>query len=133
MCKEELKHAYNPERQAGAVMESQMNNMIFAMSYVLFASIEVKSELGLEWIVMDHMRFLLDKNCNKEAFENLKSRDRLTILEGGCSFKIEDGTSKMPIAAVLHENELLYLSPGFNSESFKAKLTSRRKKRNRQS
>ena len=110
------KYAYNPEGQAISIRKSQENGDLYSFRTSI-KMVSERSEWELRWLEIDWgMIFLIDSNCDEELFYSLKGKNKLvTIVQS--DIPLEDG--RLPIAAVLHQDKILYSSPGFNIQSYK--------------
>lgn len=117
MTTEAIRHAYNPEAQAGVIMKLQEQGAILKMHHV-FRGFDIVEELGLMWVVMGGIRILVDGNCDLGAFGNLEDGTVLDVVEGRGDFYGEDGQKITPIGTILHGQNVLYCSPGFNLNAY---------------
>ena len=66
-----VEYAYNPERQAGAVIEAQRNGMLCSQQIVL-KRIEEKDEAGQKWYVLQPSgTVLFSGDCDEDVIQNL--------------------------------------------------------------
>lgn len=121
-----LRFAYNPESQAIAVYQAQVNGFLKrTMRNVWSWEIRETAEAELKWYEIGGM-ILCSDDCDKEIMDELVSDvghlRRLTIISGNFRPDVAFGRPGKIVAAVFTERgKVLYISPGFDLKAYKKK------------
>lgn len=109
--------SYDPEGQAIQIKQSQELNSLTKVSQV-FTGFDLVTDCGLDWIVIGDSWYL-KQNCDYEKISNLTSGAELSQLVDLNTNIVSENVDKCyPVAALLFEGSPVYLSPGFDFESY---------------
>ena len=112
--------AYHLEGQAIAVMQAQKSGDLLVYSEI-YSGRSITSELGHRWILVGRSK-LFESDCNMDFFWELDGREdevRYTKITGAKARPdVFDGRDERPVAALIAESKIMYLSPGFDLEAW---------------
>ena len=121
MIEGQPKYAYEPEAQAIAVAEAQAKRSLIIRSVSFFEIQEVWEENLLWYTLNSNTMKLYSQHCNETLIQKFKNQPTQKGLEIKAKDQRKDftfGRSENPVAAVLLETGILYISPCFDFQKF---------------